>query len=179
MGAVCVSEVVTTQHTVSCEEMRTLVSCRLDGAISQFEIALVAAHLRQLSGVRRLRGRGRRVHRVASRLPDRCRFRARSRFPALPYRRHLRVARGAAATAAAAIAAAAIGGSGTLSDSAQVPAPANDAVRTAVPAVVAPRLVSLQELYREDLSQGLIPVLPASQDESLGAVKPVLPAGNV
>ncbi len=100
-------------------------------------------------------------------------------LPRLPYRRHLRVARGAVATAAAAMAAVAIGGSGQLAERTRVAAPPNDAVRTATPAVGIPRLVSLQELYRDDLSHGLIPVLPATDDESIGAIKPVLPAGNV
>lgn len=158
--------------------MRTLVSCRLDGAISQFEIALVGAHLRRCPDCAAFAaevGGLTELLRAARPVP----VPRPVTLPHLPYRRHLRVARGAVATAAAAMAAVAIGGSGQLAERTRVAAPANDAVRTAAPAVGSPRLVSLQELYREDLSHGLIPVLPATDDERIGAVKPVLPAGNV
>ena len=158
--------------------MRTLVSCRLDGAISQFEIALVTAHLRRCPDCAAFEaeiGAFTELLRAAApvRVPRRI------SLPRMPFRRPLRVARGAVATAAVAMAAVAIGGSGRLAESAHVAAPANDAVRISAPAVAIPRLVTLQELYRESLSQGLIPVLPATQDENLGEVKPVLPAGNV
>ena len=158
--------------------MRTLVSCRLDGAISQFEVALVGAHLRGCPDCAAFEAEvGRFTEQLRSARP--VRLKRQIALPRLPYRRPLRVARGAAATAAVAMAAVAIGGSARLADSAHVPAPANDAVRTSAPAVAPPRLVSLQELYREDLSQGLIEVLPASEDENIGSVKPVLPAGNI
>ena len=35
------------------------------------------------------------------------------------------------------------------------------------------------ELYRESLAKGLIPVLPTNDDDGIGEIKPVLPAGNV
>jgi predicted anti-sigma-YlaC factor YlaD len=166
------------QQTVSCAQMRTLVSCRLDGALSQFEIALVTAHLRRCPECAAFEadvGAFTELLRTARpvRVPRQI------TLPRVPYRRPLRVARGAVATAAFAMAAVAIGGSARLSESAHVAAPVNDAVRTAFPAVATPHLVTLQELYREDLSHGLIPVLPATGDESLGELKPVLPAGNV
>ena len=157
--------------------MRTLVSCRLDGAISQFEVALVTAHLRRCAECADFEaeaGAFTALLRAAGPVP----VPRQITLPRTPYRRHLRVARGAVATAAAAVAAVAIGGSGQLAERTRVAAPANDAVRTAPPAVAIPRLVSLQELYRDDLSQGLIPVLPVD-DESIRAIKPVLPAGNV
>jgi predicted anti-sigma-YlaC factor YlaD len=161
--------------------MRTLVSCRLDGAISQFEIALVNAHLRRCADCAAFDAEvGAFTGLLRSAQPVRAGRQI--ALPRMPFRRQLRVARGAFATAAAAIAAIAIGGSGRLAESVPVAAPANDAVRTtapAVPAFAASPLVSLQELYRESLAQGLIPVLPVSEDEGLGAVKPVLPAGNV
>lgn len=158
--------------------MRTLVSCRLDGAISQFEIALVTSHLRRCPECAAFDAE---VGTFTALLRDAppVRVPRQITLPRVPYRRPLRVARGALATAAVAMAAVAIGGSGRLAESAHVTAPANDAVRTAAPAVAVRQLVSLQELYRDDLSQGLLPVLPASGDESIGAVKPVLPAGNV
>jgi anti-sigma factor RsiW len=179
MAAVCVSEVVSTQHTVSCAEMRTLVSCRLDGAISQFEIALVTAHLRRCPECAAFEAEiGAFTELLRAAAP--VRVTRRITLPRMPYRRPLRVARGAVATAAVAMAAVAIGGSGRIAGSANVvAAPPNDAVRIAAPVPAVPRLVSLQELYRESLSQGLIQVLPASQDASLGEVKPVLRAGNV
>lgn len=158
--------------------MRTLVSCRLDGAISQFEIALVGAHLRRCPDCAAFEaevGTFTELLRAARPVP----VTRQITLPRLPYRRHLSVARGAVATAAAAMAAVAIGGSGQLAERARVAAPANDAVRTAAPAVAMPGLVSLQELYRDDLSHGLIPVLPLGDDEGIGAVKPVLPARNV
>lgn len=157
--------------------MRTLVSCRLDAAISQFEIALVSAHLRRCAECAAFEseaGAFTALLRAARPVP----VPRQITLPRMPFRRHLRVARGAVATAAAAVAAVAIGGSGQLAERTRVAAPTNDAVRTAAPAVAMPRLVSLQELYREDLSEGLIPVLPID-DESIGAIKPVLPAGNV
>lgn len=158
--------------------MRTLVSCRLDGAISQFEIALVAAHLRRCPECAAFDAEAGAFTALLRDAPP-VRVPRQITLPRVPYRRPLRVAQGAMATAAVAMAAVAIGGSGRLAESANVVAPANDAVRTAAPAVAPAGLVSLQELYREDLSRGLIAVLPVSDDESLGAVKPVLPAGNV
>lgn len=155
-----------------------MFSCRLDGAISQFEVALVTAHLRRCPAcvafeaeVGAFTGLLRAAQPV--RVPRQI------TLPRVPYRRPLRVARGTLVTAAAAMAAVAIGGSGRLAESAHVVAPANDAVRLAAPAAVESRLVSLQELYREPLSLGLIPVLPVIQEESLRSVKPVLPTGNV
>jgi predicted anti-sigma-YlaC factor YlaD len=178
MDAICVSEVVSTQHTVSCAEMRTLVSCRLDGAISQFEIALVTAHLRRCPDCAAFEAEiGAFTELLRAAVP--VRVTRRIALPRMPHRRPFRVARGAVATAAVAMAAVAIGGSGRIAGSAHVVAPANDAVRVASPVPAVPRLVSLQELYRESLSQGLIQVLPASQDAGLGEVKPVLRAGNV
>lgn len=164
-------------HTVTCEELRPLISCRLDGSISQFETALVSAHLRRCAECADFEaeaGAFTALLRAARPVP----LSRQIALPRPPYRRHLRVARGALATAAAAVAAVAIGGSGQLAERTRVAAPTNDAVRTTAPAVAIPRLVSLQELYREDLSQGLIPVLPI-EDERIGAIKPVLPAGNV
>ena len=164
-------------HTLSCTEMRTLVSCRLDGAISQFEIARVGAHLRRCPDCAAFEAEVG-AFTALLRGDDQVAVPRQITLPRVPYRRHLRVARGAAATAAAAMAAVAIGGSANLAERTRVAAPANDAIRTAAPAVGIPRLVSLQELYRDDLSHGLIPVLPATDDEDT-AVKPVLPAGNV
>ena len=165
-------------HTPTCTEMRTLVSCRLDGAISQFEIARVGAHLRRCPDCAAFEAEVGAFTELL-RAADQVAVPRQITLPRVPYRRHLSVARGAAATAAAAMAAVAIGGSANLAERTRVAAPANDAVRTAAPAVGIPRLVSLQELYREDLSEGLIPILPAADEEDIGAVKPVLPAGNV
>lgn len=167
------------QHTVSCVEMRTLVSCRLDGAISQFEVALVTAHLRRCAECAAFEAEiGGLTELLRAAAP--VRVPRRITLPRVPYRRPLRLARGAVATAAVAMAAVAIGGSGRLAERADVvAAPPNDAVRVSAPAVAVPRLISLQELYRESLAKGLIPVLPPTQGENIGDVKPVLPAGNV
>ncbi|HWN23149.1 MAG TPA: zf-HC2 domain-containing protein [Gaiellaceae bacterium] len=159
--------------------MRTLVSCRLDGAISQFEVALVTAHLRRCPDCAAFESEiGAFTELLRTARP--VRVPRRITLPRAPYRRPMRVARGAVATAAVAMAAVAIGGSGRIAESAHiVAAPPNDAVRISAPAVAVPRLISLQELYREPLSKGLIPVLPLSDDDRLGEIKPVLPAGNV
>jgi predicted anti-sigma-YlaC factor YlaD len=175
---------VTSQHTVSCAELHALVSCKLDGAVSQFELALASAHLRDCADCAAFEAEvGAFTKLLREARPERPRHTV-----ALPYglrfRRHARVARGALATAAVAMAAVTIGGSVRLADGQQIGraavAPANDAVRMAGPAVpAAARLVTLQELYRDALAEGLLPVLSPVEDDSLGAVKPVLRAGNV
>ncbi len=180
-----VSSDMSSQHTVTCEELHALVSGRLDGAVSQFEVALAAAHLRECAECAVFEAE---VTAFTQLLRD-AELETMPRGVGLPYgirfRRHARVARGALATAAVAMTAVAIGGSVRLSESPDVVraavAPANDAVRTAAPAVVSrgsTPMITLQELYRDDLSEGLLPVISPRVDDSLGAVKPVLPAGN-
>jgi hypothetical protein len=177
---------VTSLHGVTCDEMRALVSCGLDGAISQFEVALAAAHVRDCPACAAFEAD------VAAftRLLRDAELEAVPRHVGLPYgirhRRPMRVLRSAVATAAVAVAAVAIGGSVRLSEGPQVirsaVAPPNDAISTRAPAVgtiAKNRLITLQELYRNDLSEGNLPVVAPLEDDSLGAVKPVLRAGNV
>jgi hypothetical protein len=86
------------------------------------------------------------------------------------HRRPLRVARGALATAAVAVAAVGIGGSARLNgvaDFSRVAASASD-----------DSLVSIREFRREALVQGKLAILPLP-DDSLGAVKPVLPVASL
>jgi hypothetical protein len=172
---------VTSLHGVTCDEMRALVSCGLDGAISQFEVALAAAHVRDCPACAAFEAD------VAAftRLLRDAELEAVPRHVGLPYgirhRRPMRVLRSAVAVAAVAI-----GGSVRLSEGPQVirsaVAPPNDAISTRAPAVgtiAKNRLITLQELYRNDLSEGNLPVVAPLEDDSLGAVKPVLRAGNV
>ncbi len=174
---------MSSQHTVSCEELHALVSCRLDGAVSQFALALASAHLRECAACAAFElevGAFTKLLREAK--PERPRHAV-----ALPYtlrfRRQARVVRGALATAAVAMAAVTIGGSVRLAEGQEIGraavAPANDAIRMAASTTPPARLVTLQELYRDALSEGLLPVLSPREDDSLGAVKPVLRAGNV
>lgn len=150
--------------------MRALISYRLDAAGSQFETALAAAHLRgcaECSSFEAEVGAFTALIRDAplERIP-----RPLSLPRAARYRRPLRVARGALATAAVAVAAVGIGGSARVNGAADISR------------VTAPnsgdRLVSLQELRRDALVQGKLAILPLT-DDSLGAVKPVLPVSSL
>ena len=170
-------------HTVSCTELRALVSQRLDAHVSPFELALASAHLRNCAECATFEAEVG-AFTALLRAAELERSRQRVTLPrSWRYRRQLAVARGVAATAAAAVAAVAIGGSARLAETTGVVraahAPANDAVRTAAPSIGVPVLISLQELMRDDLSHGRVPLLPVLEDEGLGALKPVLPAGNV
>ena len=172
------------QHTLSCDELHALVSRRLDGGISQFEDALAAAHVRDCAGCARYEREVTAFTQLLRESP----LEPAPRHVGLPYgvryRRPAHVLRGALASAAVAVAAVAIGGSVRLAEDPQilrVVAPPNDAVRTLAPAVgtvAKNRLVTLQELYRDDLSDGVMAVVSPREDDSLGAIKPVLPAGN-
>jgi predicted anti-sigma-YlaC factor YlaD len=150
--------------------MRALISYRLDVPGSQFELALVAAHLR---GCAECSAFGAEVGAFTALIRD-APLERMPRQVSLPraarYRRPLRVARGALATAAVAVAAIGIGGSARLNGAA-------DISRVAAPAS-GDRLVSLRELRREALVQGELAILPLV-DDSLGAVKPVLPVANL
>ncbi len=163
--------------------MRALASHRLDASISQFEIALATAHLRDCAACATFEAE---VGAFTALLREAKLERVPRQFTlprALRYRRPLFLARGAAATAAVAMAAVMIGGSAQLADRTDAvraaQAPANDAVRISAPAVSLGTLVSLRELIRDDLSHGRVPILPVLENDSLGALKPVLPADNV
>jgi predicted anti-sigma-YlaC factor YlaD len=152
--------------------MRALISYRLDVPGSQFERALVAAHLR---GCAECSAFGAEVGAFTALIRD-APLEQMPRQVSLPraarYRRPLRVARGALATAAVAVAAVGIGGSAQLDGAA-------DIFRTAAPAPGdANQIVSIRQLRREDLSQGRLAILPLP-DGSLGAVKPVLRVANL
>ena len=176
---------MSSRHTVSCEELHALVSRRLDGVLSQFEVALAAAHVRECDACATYE---RDVSAFTKLLRD-APLEPAAQHVGLPYgiryRRSAQMLRGAVATAAVAVAAVTIGGSVRLTESADIAravAPPNDAVRTTAPAVgttAQNRLVSLQELYRGDLTEGLLPVVTPHEDDSLGSTKPVLRAGNV
>ena len=172
------------QHTLSCDELHALVSRRLDGGISQFEDALSAAHVRDCAACARYEREVTAFTQLLRESP----LEPAPRHVGLPYgvryRRPAHVVRGALATAAVAVAAVTIGGSVRLAEEPQilrVVAPPNDAVRTLAPAVgtiARNRLITLQELYRDDLADGVMPVVSPRENDSLGAIKPVLPAGN-
>jgi hypothetical protein len=169
-------------HTISCDELRALVSHRLDVPTSQFELRLAAAHLRGCAECATFEAE---VGAFTALLRD-AEYERLPRQITLPramrFRRPLFVARGVAATAAVAVAAVAIGGSARLAETTgiarAVRAPANDAVRLSAPAVAPNGLIPLRELIRDDLSHGRVPMLPVLE-EGLGALKPVLPASNV
>jgi hypothetical protein len=176
---------VTSRRTITCDELHALVSCGLDGPASQFEVALASAHVRDCDECAEYEaevGAFTRLLRAAPLEP----LAQPVRVPyGIRYRRPAHVLRGALATAAVAVAAVAIGGSVRLTESAEfvgaAVAPPNDAVRDRTPAVgtvARNRLVTLQELYRDDLSAGYLPVISPRQDDSLGAIKPALVAGN-
>lgn len=176
---------MSSRHTVSCEELHALVSRRLDGVLSQFEVALAVAHVRECDACARFE---REVSAFTKLLRD-APLEPAALHVGLPYgiryRRSAHMLRGALATAAVAVAAITIGGSVRLTEGAAIVrtvAPPNDAVRTTAPAVgttARNRLVTLQELYRDDLTEGRLPVVTPREDDSLGSTKPVLRAGNV
>lgn len=152
--------------------MRALISYRLDAVGSQFELALAAAHLR---GCAECSAFGAEVGAFTALIRD-APLEPLPRQVSLPraarYRRQLGVARSALATAAVAVAAIGIGGSARLDG-------AVDIFRTAAPAPGdANQIVSIRALHRDDLSQGRLAILPLP-DDSLGAVKPVLPVANI
>jgi len=161
--------------------MRALVSCRLDGAISQFEIALASAHLQACADCAAFEAEvGAFTTLLREAPPQRS-----SRPLSVPHRYRLRrplvAARAVAATAAVAIGAAAIGGSAQLERGgvpARVAAPVNDTVRLHARSADADSLVSIRMLNRDALRQGALAILPVP-DQTLGVVKPVLPAANV
>ena len=163
-------------HTLSCAEMRALISHRLDAASSQFETALAGAHLRRCAECSSFAAEVGAFTALIREAP----LERVSRQVSLPrparYRRPLRVARGALASAAVAVAAVGIGGSARVDGAATI-------VRAAAPAPLeraddSDRLVSIRELHREALVLGELAILSPHVD-SLGVVKPVLPVANL